>query len=153
MSWFGKETVEAVGGAVTGTIESINYALSGDLPPDVRVKLEEIKLKMQELDTGLKSKMLEIVAIDAKSNSKFQSWWRPALGWVGVVSLALFFLPQHIMAAYIWTATLLTMTHAEIMAKGFPAYPITSDAILELVFALLGMGIIRQIDKMAGTAK
>ena len=32
MSWFGKDTVEAVGGAVTGTIESINYALSGDLP-------------------------------------------------------------------------------------------------------------------------
>ena len=59
MSWFGKETVEAVGGAVTGTIESINYALSGDLPPDVRVRLEDIKLKMQEVEATVEHEITE----------------------------------------------------------------------------------------------
>lgn len=59
MFGWGEETVKAVGGAVTGTIESINYALSGDLPPDVRVKLEEIKLKMQSIEANVEHEITE----------------------------------------------------------------------------------------------
>ena len=53
MGWlWGSEDTKAVGNAVTGTIESINYALSGDLPPDIRLKLEEAKAKMQEVESN-----------------------------------------------------------------------------------------------------
>ena len=60
MSLFGKDTVEAVGGAVTGTIESINYALSCDLPPDIRVKLEEAKVKLTEVENDRVKGLWEI---------------------------------------------------------------------------------------------
>ena len=59
MFGWGSETVEAVGGVVTSTIESVRYALTGDLPPDVRISLEKVELSMQELEAKI-MKMLKL---------------------------------------------------------------------------------------------
>jgi hypothetical protein len=157
MDWFnfGKadKVVDSVGNAVTGTIDSLNYALSGDLPPEIRARLEETKFRMKSLDNAIQTKVIEVVAIDAKSSSRFQSWWRPMIGWICGISIAMYFIPQYAMGAYIWLDIINSMTHTEIIKLGLPAYPVKPDALLELVFAMLGFGLYRSIDKRLGTAK
>lgn len=149
---WGKE-VKEVGEGIGTAAESLRFAFTGDLPPEEKVKIQGIFYKLKELQNKVQMGAINLASIDAKSSSRFQSWWRPAIGWVAGLSLATYFLPQHIMAAYVWTAHILTLTNAEIIANGFPDYPITSGAIMELVIALLGMGVIRTVDKLNGTAK
>jgi len=153
MGWFGfGKEVESAGNGVSNVVESIRFALTGDMPPEERVKMQELLVKMQELQTKVQTGVIELANIDAKSSSRFQSWWRPLIGWVGGISLAMYFIPQYTMGAYVWLDVINSMSHEELV-KGLPAYPVKADAVLELVFALLGMGVIRSVDKRLGTAK
>jgi len=142
MGWFGKETVEAVGGAVTGTIESINYALSGDLPPDVRVKLEDIKLKMQEVDAKVNQGQVELNKEEAKSDSLFKSGWRPAIGWIGVLGLFYHFIGYNL---FVW---ILAITKSDITAP-----VLNTEGLFPLVLGMLGIGGYRTYEKFKGVTK
>ena len=69
--------------------------------------------------------------------------WRTAIGWVGAVSLAFYFIPQFVMASWMWVKL--------IMAKGeLIPYPVTADGLLELVFALLGVAGLKTYEKQKG---
>lgn len=154
MSFFNwGKTAEGIGNGVSNTVESIRFALTGDLPPEERIKLEELLVRMKELDTKVKTGVIELANVDAKSSSKFQSWWRPLIGWVCGLSLAMYFMPQYAMGAYVWLDVINSMTHTEIVKHGLPSYPVDADAVLELVLAMLGMGVIRTAEKFGGVAK
>lgn len=142
MSWFGKDTVEAVGGAVTGTIESINYALSGDLPPDVRVKLEEVKLKMQEVDLKINQGQVELNKEEAKSSNLFKSGWRPAIGWIGVLGLFYHFIGYNTLVWYL-----------AIIKSDVTAPILNTEGLFPLVLGMLGIGGFRTYEKFKGIAK
>ena len=140
------KVAEGIGTGISTASEGIRYLLSGDLPPETRVKLIEIQATMQKSVTDLAS-------IDAKSSSGFQAWWRPGLGWVCVISLSFYFIPQYVAGAYFWIDIIKDMSHEEILKSGLPAYPVKADAILELVLALLGMGTLRTIERFGGVGK
>lgn len=142
MFGWGKDTVEAVGGAVTGTIESINYALSGDLPPDVRVKLEDIKLKMQEIDLKVSQGQVEINKIEAASPSIFKSGWRPAIGWIGVIALFYHFIAYDVSLWYL-----------KIVGSSITPPELNDRGLMELIFGLLGLGVYRTYEKYKGITK
>ena len=158
MSWFGKDTIEAVGttvesigGAVTSTIDSINYALSGDLPPDVRVKLEELKLKMQEVDLKISQGQVELNKIEAQSPSFFKSAWRPAIGWIGVIGLFYQFLVHPILEWWI-LVTNKTQTFGDVTIP-MSAPILNTDGIMALVVSMLGIGGYRTYEKFKGVTK
>lgn len=110
---------------------------------DEKRAAENIKLRMaQEPDKA----QTEINKIEAGHRSIFVAGWRPSIGWVCSFSLGCYFIPQFIIGAILfvrmnWNATELT------------PYPVSADALFELVLAMLGMGTIRMIEKLAGKAK
>jgi len=147
------KSVESAGNGLSNVIESTRFALTGDMPPEERVKLQELLVRLEELRTKVKTGVIGLANVDAQSKSFFQYGWRPWIGWVCGTSLAMYFLPQYAMGAYVWIDTIQAMTHTEIIKHGLPDYPVRADAVLELVVALIGMGTLRTIDKKLGTAK
>ena len=139
---WGTDTVEAVGTVVKTGLESVRYALTGDLPPEVRVSLEKVELSMQELEAGIMQGQVELNKIEARSPSFFKSAWRPAIGWIGVVGLFYQFLVHPILEWYI-------------LLKGYEltAPLLNTDGIMALVTAMLGIGGYRTYEKFKGITK
>jgi hypothetical protein len=73
------------------TVEGVTAALSGLAPAD-RLKLAELDaaFKNHLLDAGVQVDLAQaaINLEDAKSSSKWQSGWRPAIGWTGAAAVA-----------------------------------------------------------------
>lgn len=152
MFGWGKDTVEAVSNGVTGTIESINYALSGDLPPDVRVKLEDIKLKMQETEAKINQGQVEINKIEAQSPSFYKSSWRPSVGWIGVLGLLYHFLVYPLLQWYILLEQK-TMTLADGSIVPMTPPVLNSEGLMALITAMLGIGGYRTYEKYKNVTK
>ncbi len=121
-------------------------------------KLEELRQKgdLAHLDAHIKSLLgqLEINKIDASSGSKFQAWWRPAVGWVGAVSLALMYIPKAIVMTYIWTyqsVVILSKWGGEgaVIVPDFPDLGVSD--IIGLLMSMLGIAAMRSYDKKQGT--
>jgi len=71
------------------------------------------------------------------SRTLFSSGWRPSIGWICTIGLALTFVISPVVQ---W-----------VTGSPGPAVPI--DSLLELVIALLGMGALRTFEKLKGKAK
>lgn len=85
--------------------------------------------------------------IDAASEWRFQSGWRPALGWVAAISLFFYFVPQYIIASYLWA--MMCLEKHKLLD-----FPISATPVLELAAILLGVyGTQRTIEKLRGTGK
>lgn len=115
------------------------------LIPDANARAkakEEFEQQAQELAAKADADQRAINLVEAGSQSVFVAGWRPGLGWVGVVALATFYIPQHVMAAILWMR----------LAWGapvLPPYPITmADTLMQLVWAILGLGAYRTAEKI-----
>jgi hypothetical protein len=78
--------------------------------------------------------------LNAQSSRWFDSGWRPFIGWIGGICVGLYFMPQFIIAAYLWV----TMCIAK---NAILPYPISADQLMELVWLLLGFGAYHIADK------
>jgi hypothetical protein len=81
--------------------------------------------------------------------SVFVAGWRPGIGWVAAIALFFFYVPQFVMATWVW---LNAVVAAEFLAP-LPPYPVSADGVLELVAALLGMASLRTYEKLKGLTK
>lgn len=111
---------------------------------------------MANLEKEVKSIVgqLEINKIDSASGSKFQAWWRPAVGWVGAVSLALMYIPKAIVMTYIWTYQSIVILsrwngEGEVIIPSFPDLGVSD--IIGLLMSMLGIAAMRSYDKKQGT--
>lgn len=95
---------------------------------------------------------LEIAKVQAQHRSIWVAGARPFILWVCGVALFTYFIPQHLMAAIVWVQQIGQMSVAQ-LSVGLPPYPIEPKAIMELVLALLGLGSLRTVEKLAGKAK
>ena len=98
-------------------------------------------------------KQAEINLADAKSGSWWQSGWRPAIGWVGALSLALMYIPKALILTYVWTIQQLTMLNAwdEVSPLAIAAFPdLGATDIIGLMVSLLGVAAMRSYDKKNG---
>ena len=104
--------------AITALLEAGKMAINRIWPDPLKQAEEQRKLLalQQEGDierlsahVELMVKQAEINLADAKSNSWFQANWRPGIGWVGAVSLALMYIPKAVVMTYIWTYQAFTM--------------------------------------------
>ena len=80
---------------------------------------------------------VELNKVEAQHRSIFVAGWRPAIGWVCTIGLAMTFVINPILQWY--------------SSKPGPELP--QDIMLELVLALLGLGALRTVEKMNGRAK
>lgn len=132
--------------------------------PDANKRAEEMR-KLKELaqkgdlaelnaKVALLMKQAEINLADAKSGSKFQAWWRPAVGWVCVVSLFCMYVPKAVVLTYMWIYQAFTILErwdgtGNLILPMFPDLGATD--IIGLLGSLLGVAAMRSWDKMKGT--
>ncbi len=128
--------------------------------PDSQKQAEEIRLLEEVYQKGdlaelnarvaLLSGQLEINKIDAGSGNWFQSNWRPSIGWVGSISLALMYIPKAVVMTYIWTVQSITILDgwdgvSELTIPVFPDLGVSD--IIGLLMSLLGVAAMRSYDK------
>lgn len=132
-----KETIDSIGTTVDKTGKALDSLFTSD---EERLShkeiMERIKLKPAEWAH-------ELNVISAKSNNWFNSGWRPALGWVGAIGMALYFIPQYVLGAFLW---LQVNWGAEVLT----AYPVSPDGLWQLVSVLLGGAAFRTYEKQKG---
>ena len=109
--------------------------------PDPQAKANaenELRSSLQAWDKS----QTDVNAVEAANPNLFVSGWRPFIGWVCGLALAY----QYVAAPLLmWVATSLHITMA--------APPKLDGMLWELVFALLGMGGLRTLEKVKGVAR
>jgi len=107
--------------------------------PQAKAKAEgELRSSLQAWDKG----QTDVNVVEAANPNLFVSGWRPFIGWVCGLALAY----QYIAAPLLmWTATSLHIAMA--------APPKLDGMLWELVFALLGMGGLRTLERVKGVAR
>jgi hypothetical protein len=107
---------------------------------DVREKAQAELLKAaQDQDFQLALAQIKVNEEEAKSENLFKSGWRPAIGWICVFGLFYNFVLYNIL---LWAVATFQL----------PITPpaLMSDILMELVFALLGLGSLRTFEKIKG---
>ena len=103
----------------------------------LRLSIEQNPMKWQN----------EINKISAGHRSAFVAWWRPFVGWVLGISLAMYYIPQFALASIIWWK--LSWASSTLVA-----YPIASiSGLTELLVAILGLAGFRSFEKKTGVSR
>jgi hypothetical protein len=114
-----------------------------------KAKLELFRLeqtgelaKLQaEVDLG--KAQADVNAIEAASDDKFKSRWRPAIGWVCVLGLAYQFLLRPIM--------IMILLVSEINVD-YSVLDLDIATLTTIIFGMLGLGFYRTVEKTRGVA-
>lgn len=131
-----------VGGSIGGIVSTLTEAADTFIQtPDERSKFKAQLLSMQGV----------VNAKEAESRSLFVAGWRPSIGWVCSISLGLYFIPQFAIGAYVWLK-LCMMILDKIGTVGYvftslPPYPVNAEFLMELVLGMLGLAVVRTVEK------
>ncbi len=134
-----------LGGATTAPITAIGNIVTG-IFGDKGEKLthDEVMARIALQPTLVQT---EINKVEAGHRSIWVSGWRPGIGWVCALSLFFFYVPQYVLASYIWIR-LIVANDWQIVP-----YPVDDSGVMELVLAMLGMATLRGVEKLQGRAK
>jgi holin (3TMs family) len=127
------------------TIVSIGEKLIERFIPDPKAKAEALQ-KLAEMqqsgDLQVIANQVELDKLDAASTDKFQSRWRPFIGWVCGSALAI---QLAVGPLIVWGTTL----------AGHPVpLPIMQTELLTtLLVGMLGLGGMRTVEKLNGASK
>lgn len=138
-----------VGGGAEGIANTISKTVDQFIEtPDEKRDFEKFRLQIQA----------DVNQAEAGHRTLFVAGWRPWIGWVGGMGLALYFIPQYVAGAAIWCMACwqvlqTTAITADNVTSVLPPYPVTADGLLELVIGMLGLGTLRTLEKAAGKAK
>jgi hypothetical protein len=107
---------------------------------DAREKAQAELLKAaQSQDFQLSLAQIKVNEEEAKSENIFKSGWRPAIGWICVFGLFYNFVLYNLLLWIVATFSI-AITPPALM----------SDILMELVFAMLGLGSLRTFEKLKG---
>jgi hypothetical protein len=101
----------------------------------------EMEARLLEAATAQAAQQTEINKIEASHQSIFVSGWRPYIGWVCGMAIAWAFLLAPMLS---WLLPLTGVVAA--------VPPLQTEFLLELVFAMLGLGGLRTFEKLKGVA-
>lgn len=147
MSFFAKAAgfLAGNGDALAKPVDAIGNAFdkiftSDDERLKAQIVLEKLRQHPMELQNALNM-------VDAQSRMWWQAGWRPFIGWVCGLALALYYLPQFATASVMW-AVLCWQAGAAV------PYPVTDiSGLMELIIGLLGLGVLRTVEKIGKVAK
>ncbi len=133
-----------IGGAVSAPIEAIGnvigkvYTSEGE-----KLSAQEILERLRQNPQFWNSELNKINAIDTRF---FNSGWRPFIGWVCGTCVGLYYIPQFLMAAFLWTLMCL-------QKNALLPYPINPESLMQLCYLMLGFGAYRSAEKLFGVKK
>lgn len=148
MSFFG----DLVGGATLGTVKGvfegvgtlakdIRSAITGEISPEKQAELLD---KATQIEAAAKQGQLAVNAAEAAHRSVFVAGWRPYIGWICGTSLGCYFIPQYVLAAVLWIRVCWS-------AQELAPYPIPEPTgLITLLTGMLGLGVLRTVEKMSG---
>ena len=116
--------------------------------------MAKVQLQLEQLENAAKSGQLKINEVEAAHPSIFVAGWRPAIGWVSAVSLALMYIPKALVMTYVWTKQCASVLVAskDITDVVIPAFPdLGAMDIIGLVGSMLGIATLRSFDKHKGS--
>ncbi len=115
-----------------------------DLIPDPNKKAElaaEMRKQQEAAELQISQMQADIDKQEAASPNWFIAGWRPAVGWVCAVSLALYFWPRFLLGMFFW---------CKLCWKDSALLPLPEmgiSDILGLLGSILGLGTLRTIEK------
>ncbi len=130
-------------------LTSAREAITGEKIKDP-AELAKLDLQLKQLHSKLMQGQMKINEEEAKHPSLFVAGWRPAVGWVGVITLFFMYVPKAIVMTLVWCYTVYLTYHPEIIATvpEIPKFPdMGSGDILGLLLSILGVGAMRSFDK------
>ncbi len=163
LDWFtgSNPAASVASGAAKGILSGIDSAangireaITGRLDADGQAKFD---LAYQSLNQVLQQGQQVINLADANSGSNFRGGWRPAIGWSCAFALFFYYVPPIIMATALWTIQCIAVMWAApdiTQIASLPGFVKTMDIqeIIGLVSSLLGLGILRSVDKKNGVS-
>ena len=123
-----------------GIIESVGK-VAGDLITTDQERLA-FDLENRRLDQASDDRQAEVNKVEAANPNVFVSGWRPFAGWVCGAGLAYTFILRPLLP---WVVNLFGATVPELPA-------IDGDALMTLLFGMLGLGTLRSVEKIKGKA-
>lgn len=125
-----------VGGAIDAVGNVLDRLFTSD---DERLSREEALTRLAQAPHLAQ---VELNKIEAAHPSVFVAGWRPFIGWVCGVALAWHFIGYDF---FVWLA----------LAAGLPAPPILAgtEELISVVVSLLGLGLLRTVEKSRGVTK
>jgi hypothetical protein len=127
--------------AITGK-EPINAEKAAELA----LKVQELQQKTVEGENSLLLAQAEINKIEAASSRFFNSGWRPSIGWVCSIALALTYWPRAVIVMVVWAKS--------IASTGIlvPPPDLGLTDLIALLASILGIGGLRTYEKKVGVA-
>lgn len=115
------------------------------VPDKVQAELTKQKIELELITAAneMNKMQAETNKVEAGHRSVWVAGWRPAIGWCCSLGVAWFFIIQPLLQ---WLGTAFGVP-----LMLLPVFP--EDHLFELVFALLGMGTLRSVEKIAGVSK
>jgi len=140
-----KKIFGAGGEAASKPIEAVGNIIDNVFTSkDEKLTHQEIRMRIAQEPGKIQA---EINKIEAQHRSVFVAGWRPFIGWVCGISLAVFYIPQFAIASYLWAN--MCVSAGEIL----PYPEVHSESLFELVLGMLGMAVLRTAEKAINKTK
>ena len=123
---------------IIGSLISTIAQTATDIIGTEKDKLD-YQLKSRELDLRSDQNQVDINKIEAASDNIWKSGWRPAVGWVCVLGLFYEFIVMPILP---WVLTVCGINNVPPLPK------INDNSLDTLLYAMLGLGSMRTIEKV-----
>ena len=128
-------SIPIIGDIIRGVKDIVSEVV---VDKDARDQIDFELIKLQDdaqarLDAQV-SAQIEVNKVEASSGSVFVAGWRPAIGWVGALSLGYAYIIQPFIS--IWR----------------PIPPFDFDGLYNIVLAMLGIGAMRSFEKVKGVS-
>jgi hypothetical protein len=134
---------------VTALLPALGTLVDRLIPDKAAAEKAKAEMEMQIVNAANEAAMaqVEVNKVEAGHSSVFVAGWRPFIGWVCGVALALYYIPMFIigMALWIWAC----LEAGQLVQR--PELGVAE--IIGLVMAMLGLGSLRTFEKLNGVAR
>jgi len=128
---------KAILGGATELLDVLTTTKEEERAADLEEKKLEHEANMGQIQTN---------QIEAKHKSIFVAGWRPAVGWICAIAVGYQFIVYDIFS-WIWSIAIASNWMSDTMT---PPPHLDTAQLMELLFAMLGMGALRSYDKTKG---
>jgi hypothetical protein len=134
---------------VTALLPALGTLIDRLIPDRAAAEKAKLEIEAQFVASANEAAMaqVEVNKIEAGHATVFVAGWRPFIGWVCGVALALYYIPMFIIGMALWIWACLEA------GQLVPRPELGVAEIIGLVMAMLGLGGLRTLEKLNGVAR
>jgi hypothetical protein len=134
---------------VTALLPALGTLIDRLIPDRAAAEKAKLEIEAQLVASANEAAMaqVEVNKIEAGHATVFVAGWRPFIGWVCGVALALYYIPMFIIGMALWIWACLEA------GQLVPRPELGVAEIIGLVMAMLGLGGLRTLEKLNGVAR